>query len=165
MLDLGCGQGTNTIFLGSKGLEVVGIDLSPDAIAEAERRLAAAGALVLPRMSCTVSLPGQLRARAVLHVTGYEVCIHFVYLARVFGHSETPCTVSAKISDVLSMEVACNLIICLIISYRLFMRIRGGEAGCCNATSAPAKGHVSFEACSVQVLTDILGQVIERLNA
>ena len=96
MLDLGCGQGTNTIFLGSKGLEVVGIDLSPDAIAEATSRLAAAGALVFPRMSCTLSLPGQLLARAVLHVTVDKVCIHYVYPARVVGHSETPRTASAK---------------------------------------------------------------------
>ena len=56
MLDLGCGQGTNTIFLGSKGLDIVGIDLSPDAIAEAESRLAAAGVFHLPPVSS--SLPG-----------------------------------------------------------------------------------------------------------
>ncbi|KAK9835053.1 hypothetical protein WJX81_007416 [Elliptochloris bilobata] len=42
VLDVGCGQGTHTIFLGSKGLEATGVDLSPDAIAEAESRLAAA---------------------------------------------------------------------------------------------------------------------------
>ena len=56
MLDLGCGQGTNTIFLGSKGLDIVGIDLSPDAIAEAESRPNAAGVLHLPPVS--FSLPG-----------------------------------------------------------------------------------------------------------
>ncbi|KAK9834965.1 hypothetical protein WJX81_000203 [Elliptochloris bilobata] len=44
VIDLGCGFGTNPIFLGSKGLEVTGIDLSPEAIAEAQTRLAAAGA-------------------------------------------------------------------------------------------------------------------------
>ena len=43
VLDVGCGQGTHTIFLGSKGLQATGVDLSPDAIAEAGERLAAAG--------------------------------------------------------------------------------------------------------------------------
>lgn len=43
VLDVGCGQGTHTIFLGSKGLQATGVDLSPEAIAEAEERLAAAG--------------------------------------------------------------------------------------------------------------------------
>ena len=43
VLDVGCGQGTHTIFLGSKGLQATGVDLSPEAIAEAGERLAAAG--------------------------------------------------------------------------------------------------------------------------
>lgn len=43
VLDVGCGYGTNTTFLGSKGLEVVGVDLSEAAIDEAERRLFTAG--------------------------------------------------------------------------------------------------------------------------
>ena len=43
VLDVGCGQGTHTIFLGSKGLQATGVDLSPEAIAEAKDRLAAAG--------------------------------------------------------------------------------------------------------------------------
>jgi len=38
------GYGTNTIFFGSKGMEATGVDLSPEAIAEAERRRDAAGA-------------------------------------------------------------------------------------------------------------------------
>ena len=45
MIDVGCGFGPNATFLGSKGLEVTGIDLSPEAIAEAGKRLAAAGML------------------------------------------------------------------------------------------------------------------------
>ena len=51
VLDVGCGFGPNAIFLGSKGVEVTGIDLSPEAIAEAEERLAAAGVL---RATCFV---------------------------------------------------------------------------------------------------------------
>lgn len=42
---MGCGFGPNAIFLGGKGVEVTGIDLSPEAIAEAQDRLAAAGVL------------------------------------------------------------------------------------------------------------------------
>ena len=42
---MGCGLGPNAIFLGSRGVEVTGIDLSPEAIAEAEKRLSAAGML------------------------------------------------------------------------------------------------------------------------
>ncbi len=41
---MGCGYGTNTIFFGSKGMEATGVDLSPEAISEAERRRDAAGA-------------------------------------------------------------------------------------------------------------------------
>ena len=61
VLDVGCGQGTHTIFLGSKGLQATGVDLSPDAIAEAEGRLAAAGAL-LQMQACGLT------------VVGYSIC-------------------------------------------------------------------------------------------
>lgn len=38
-LDVGCGTGTNAIWLARQGFEVVGIDLSPEAIAQAEAKL------------------------------------------------------------------------------------------------------------------------------
>jgi SAM-dependent methyltransferase len=39
MLEVGCGTGTNAIWLASRGFEVVGIDISPRAIAQAEAKL------------------------------------------------------------------------------------------------------------------------------
>lgn len=51
---MGCGYGTNTIFLGSKGVEATGIDLSQEAVAEAERRRDAAGA---PRLGASAFFP------------------------------------------------------------------------------------------------------------
>ena len=57
VLDVGCGQGTHTIFLGSKGLQATGVDLSPDAIAEAGERLSAAGTR-LHAPACRLTLLG-----------------------------------------------------------------------------------------------------------
>jgi SAM-dependent methyltransferase len=42
-LDLGCGTGTDAIYLASQGWEVVGVDFVPEAIATARSRAAAAG--------------------------------------------------------------------------------------------------------------------------
>ena len=47
-LDLGCGTGTNTVYLAQKGWEATGIDFVPRAIATARKRAAAAG--VSPRL-------------------------------------------------------------------------------------------------------------------
>lgn len=46
-LDLGCGTGTDTIYLASHGWQVTAVDMVPKALAIAERRAAAAG--VTPR--------------------------------------------------------------------------------------------------------------------
>jgi len=43
VLDLGCGTGENVVLLCKRGARVIGIDISPDLIAIAERRLKAAG--------------------------------------------------------------------------------------------------------------------------
>jgi SAM-dependent methyltransferase len=45
-LDLGCGTGTNAIYLAERGWDVVGIDFVGKAIAEARRKAAAAGVKV-----------------------------------------------------------------------------------------------------------------------
>jgi len=45
-VDLGCGAGTNAIFLAEEGFEMTGLDVSPRAIEIARERAAAAGALV-----------------------------------------------------------------------------------------------------------------------
>lgn len=42
-LEIGCGTGTNSIWLAEKGFEMTGLDLSPTAIAKAEAKAAAAG--------------------------------------------------------------------------------------------------------------------------
>src|SRR5262245_14478682 len=47
-LDLGCGTGTNTVYLALHGWEATGIDLIPRALAAARRRATAAG--VSPRL-------------------------------------------------------------------------------------------------------------------
>ncbi|MGA7835670.1 MAG: class I SAM-dependent methyltransferase [Acidimicrobiales bacterium] len=42
-LDLGCGTGTDALFLASKGWDVIGVDFAPEAIATASRRAREAG--------------------------------------------------------------------------------------------------------------------------
>lgn len=42
-LDIGCGTGTNSVWLAQQGFDVTGIDLAPLAIEQAERRARAAG--------------------------------------------------------------------------------------------------------------------------
>jgi SAM-dependent methyltransferase len=42
-LDIGCGTGTNSVWLAQQGFEVTGIDLAPLAIERAEKRAVAAG--------------------------------------------------------------------------------------------------------------------------
>lgn len=43
-LDLGCGTGTNSIYMAQRGWETTGIDFVPRAVAQARRKAAAAGA-------------------------------------------------------------------------------------------------------------------------
>ena len=42
-LDLGCGTGTNVIYLAQQGLKVIGVDISSRAIARAQRKIEQAG--------------------------------------------------------------------------------------------------------------------------
>src|SRR6185312_2198551 len=42
-LELGCGTGTNSVWLAQQGFEVTGIDLAPLAVEKAEQRARAAG--------------------------------------------------------------------------------------------------------------------------
>lgn len=42
-LDLGCGTGTNAVYLARRGWEAVGVDFAPHAVAQARRRVAEAG--------------------------------------------------------------------------------------------------------------------------
>jgi len=43
VLDVGCGTGTDAIFLAKRGIRVVAIDFSPEMIAQAQAKIAAAG--------------------------------------------------------------------------------------------------------------------------
>jgi methyl halide transferase len=45
-LELGCGTGTNTVWLAQQGFEVTAVDISPTALAEAEERARRAGVAV-----------------------------------------------------------------------------------------------------------------------
>jgi len=49
VLDIGCGTGTDAIFLANRGVQVVAIDFSPEMIAQAHAKIAAAGAADLVR--------------------------------------------------------------------------------------------------------------------
>lgn len=42
-LDLGCGTGTNTIYMARHGRQAIGLDFAPEAIGRAQRKAAAAG--------------------------------------------------------------------------------------------------------------------------
>lgn len=70
-LDLGCGIGTDTIYLATHGWDVTGVDLTPAALAVARRNAAAAG--VAPRL-----INGDVTRLADLDVgDGYTLLVDF----------------------------------------------------------------------------------------
>jgi SAM-dependent methyltransferase len=60
-LDIGCGTGTEAIWLAQHGFEVVGIDITPKAIFEARRRAEAAGAHVELHVADASKLDGLVK--------------------------------------------------------------------------------------------------------
>ncbi len=56
-LVLGCGTGTNAVYLASKGFEVTGVDVAPTALVLAEQRATEANVSVLWLMADVVALP------------------------------------------------------------------------------------------------------------
>lgn len=71
VLEIGCGTGTNAIWLASRGFEVVGIDISPRAIAQAEAKLRGESVHFLVRDFFDASLEGSYEFvfdRGVLHL-------------------------------------------------------------------------------------------------
>lgn len=71
VLEVGCGTGTNAIWLASRGFEVVGIDISPRAIARAEAKVRGEPAHFLVRDFFDASLEGRFDLvfdRGVLHL-------------------------------------------------------------------------------------------------
>lgn len=59
-LDIGCGTGTNSVWLAQQGFDVVGIDLAPLAIERAAQRAQAAGVKVQFAAADVLQLPGAL---------------------------------------------------------------------------------------------------------
>ena len=57
-LDLGCGTGTNTLFLTQQGFEVTGVDLSEVAIQRAQEKARAAGVKTAFVCASVTALPG-----------------------------------------------------------------------------------------------------------
>jgi SAM-dependent methyltransferase len=106
--EFGCGTGTNSIYLASRGFDVTGLDLSPTAIAGAEQRNAAAGARCRFLVADVFDLPDLgppfpfLYDRGCYHVTRlvdepavidvYDKCLapggHLLVLA---GSANDPC--------------------------------------------------------------------------
>ena len=56
-LDVGCGAGTEAVYLASLGLETIGVDISPTALAIAAERAAAARVAVDLRLGDVLELP------------------------------------------------------------------------------------------------------------
>jgi len=57
VLDVGCGTGSNSVWMAGQGFEVVGIDLAPLAIERAEERARAAGVSVRFAVADVLQLP------------------------------------------------------------------------------------------------------------
>ncbi len=56
-LELGCGTGTNSVWLAQQGFEVTGIDVAPLAVEQAEKRAQAAGVQVRFLLADVLNLP------------------------------------------------------------------------------------------------------------
>jgi SAM-dependent methyltransferase len=75
VLDVGCGAGTNSLFLARAGFRVSGIDLAPAAIEAARRRAARAGLAAEFRVSDALRLPFRSRSFGGLVDMG---CFHTI---------------------------------------------------------------------------------------
>jgi ubiquinone/menaquinone biosynthesis C-methylase UbiE len=75
VLDIGCGAGTNALFLASSGYRVSGVDLAPGAVRAAQRRAEKAGLSVDFRVGDVMQLP--FPSRTFLGLTDVG-CFHTV---------------------------------------------------------------------------------------
>jgi methyl halide transferase len=74
-LELGCGTGTNSVWLAQQGFDVTGVDVAPLAVAQAERRADAAGVKVHFMVADLLQLPDLAGPFAFLFDRG---CYHAV---------------------------------------------------------------------------------------
>ena len=85
-VELGCGTGTNAVFLAEQNFEVTGLDLSPTAIEQAKRRAEAAGVIVDFRVADLVRLEIDLEPFDFLFDRG---CFHCTRQIDLAGYRET----------------------------------------------------------------------------
>ncbi len=74
-LDLGCGNGRNSIFLAKSGFDVDAVDLSPSAVAWAEEEAAKAGVTVDVRCGSVFELPLEPESYHLVYDSG---CFHHI---------------------------------------------------------------------------------------
>src|SRR5205823_544339 len=83
-LDLGCGMGTNAIYLASKGFEVTAVDVSPTALSLAEQKARKAGVKVRWLLADVAALP-DLGTFDLLFDRG---CYHWLRKQNLAGYLE-----------------------------------------------------------------------------
>ena len=105
VLDLGTGTGDNAIWLGNSGLAVTGLDLSGEAIAIANKRLAAAGVEAIRHVTFMQADASDLRPvlgtqqfdsaldSAVLHCL--PLALRPVYIRSLTPHVSPPGSIAA----------------------------------------------------------------------
>jgi len=84
LLDVGCGTGTNAVWLSRQGFRVTGVDVSPTAIAVAAARARRAGVSVDLRVGSVERLPGPARGYDLALDTG---CFHSIPLRLRAGYA------------------------------------------------------------------------------
>lgn len=79
-LELGCGTGTNAIFLASNGFQVTAVDLSTEAIGRAREKAAAAGVSIDFRQADVTDLPNLGEAFSLVFDRGTYHCVRSINL-------------------------------------------------------------------------------------
>ncbi len=101
---LGCGTGTNAIYLASKGFDVTGIDLAPTALARAEAKAEKAGATVR-WLVADVTAPPKLEPFDFIFDRG---CYHGVRRGNAAGYVEAAGKLTHKGSQILILAGNAN---------------------------------------------------------